>query len=144
MTTLRLFGADPQMTISSTLRFVGATGEEHVSIGAATGQLVAKSFLATSDARLKRDVAPLAAADELVARIEPVSFTWRHSGQRCAAGVLAQQLRAVVPDAVTADAAGTLSVDYQQLTALLLASHQRLLERVAALEARPGGEPPRC
>jgi hypothetical protein len=49
-------------------------------------------------------------------------------------GLTAQQLRGVIPEAVTEDEDGTLLVNYHYVYKRLIASHQNLIERIEKLE----------
>ncbi len=76
----------------------------------------------SSDRRFKQDVAPFGRSLETIARLQPVSFTWRtdefpdrHFGHTRAFGLIAQDVEAVLPDLVTTDAAGYKAVKYSQL-----------------------------
>jgi hypothetical protein len=98
----------------------------------ATGDVVAQS-----DARLKTDITPI---DNAMARIGAISgYTYRmtddESGRRCL-GVLAQEVKAVMPEAVvtppTAD--GFMSVAYGNLVALLIEGMKELGARIDRLE----------
>ena len=83
-----------------------------------------------SDARLKRDVAPLGASIDMLAALaglRGVSFSWdtaqqrvKSYGDRREIGLLAQEVEAVLPEVVTTGGDGFKSVDYARLTVLLV------------------------
>jgi len=109
-----------------------------------------------SDARYKKLIQPIAGALDKVLRLRGVSYDWRREefphmdfadGRRI--GLLAQEVRDVVPEAVAEDRHGFFTVAYSSLTPLLVEAikqqHQTvarlqrenatLLERLEALEA---------
>ncbi len=81
----------------------------------------------SSDRRFKQAVAPFARSLETIARLQPVSFTWRanefpdrHFGHTRAFGLIAQDVEAVLPELVTTDAEGYKAVKYHQLPFYML------------------------
>ncbi|KGK99910.1 tail fiber domain-containing protein [Thalassobacter sp. 16PALIMAR09] len=97
-----------------------------------TGVVTAPNFVSSSDARLKSDVATIADALALVCALRGVRFTMDGSRQ---IGVIAQEVEAILPEVVHADAqSGQLSVAYGNLTGLLIEAVKELTARVAELE----------
>lgn len=95
-----------------------------------------------SDARLKHDVSPLSPAEQLdrVLKLRPVAFTWNSTGQRDV-GLIAQEVREVVPELVVGDErTELLTVNYSQLSVAAVAAIQEMEHRhrreTAELEAR--------
>jgi hypothetical protein len=83
------------------------------------GKITATDFIATSDERLKDNITPMPVG--LIDDIEPVSWEWK-DGSGPSAGVVAQQLQSVgLGDYVHENEDGQLGVNYQALTAILLA-----------------------
>ena len=81
--------------------------------------ITAADFISTSDERLKENITPMPIG--LIDDIKPVSWDWK-DGSGPSAGVVAQQLQAVgLGDYVHEDEDGQLGVNYQALTAILLA-----------------------
>ena len=81
---------------------------------------------------------------ERVRRIRGVSFEWREgvhprAGER-ELGVIAQEVEAVFPEAVSEDSSGYKLVDYGGLVAVLIEAVNELATRVEALEAERGRE----
>lgn len=101
-----------------------------------TGVVTAPNFVSSSDARLKSDIETIADALTLVDQMRGVRFTMDGSRQL---GVIAQEVQAVLPEVVQADAeSDQLSVAYGNITGLLIEAVKELTARVAALEeARP-------
>jgi hypothetical protein len=67
---------------------------------------------AHSDIRLKEDIVPLGRVQD---GINLYRFRYKGSDRTVYVGVLAQEVRSVVPSAVLQDAAGYLLVDYDRL-----------------------------
>ncbi|MBI4422186.1 MAG: tail fiber domain-containing protein, partial [Elusimicrobia bacterium] len=111
-------------------------------VGSITSSDSATAYNTTSDRRLKTDIRDLEGALELVGRLKPRRYRWRKSGDP-AIGFVAQELREVFPQAVSAPEDEMWGVDYGQLTPLLAgaiqdlrAENARLEARLAAMEAR--------
>ena len=106
-----------------------------------SGTVTCVSLTETSDAAAKQDVEDVADASRIL-QIRPVTYRVAgDDGGPLHAGVIAQELMSVVPEAVRSipaseeDEPATLGVEYQHLLALLIKSHQELAARVAVLEA---------
>jgi hypothetical protein len=93
----------------------------------------AKDFISTSDERLKTRIAPMPVG--LIDDIKPVSWDWIDGGGK-SAGVVAQQLQDIgLGDYVHENEEGQLGVNYQALTAILLAEVINLKAEVGALKS---------
>jgi len=109
----------------------------HVSIGAATapgatlhvyGDIIATGTITPSDARLKENVMTVSAALETVTQLRGVTFNWREDSEHRIGkvpeekqiGMIAQEVEAVIPDAVHTALDGYKGVNYQSLTGLLI------------------------
>ncbi|MEQ1717851.1 MAG: tail fiber domain-containing protein, partial [Hyphomicrobium sp.] len=97
------------------------------------GTAYATTFLHTSDRRLKTDINPIATAVELTTKLRGVHFKWKKDGVP-AYGVIAQEVEAVMPDAVTTNSDGTKAVDYDQLIPVLIEAVKALRVEVDALK----------
>jgi uncharacterized small protein (DUF1192 family) len=91
------------------------------------------TFLYYSDARLKKDVAPLTDNLSKVLQLKPVSYLWkdpaRGAGEQI--GFIAQDVQKVVPEIVQTDASTTLEgVDYARMAPLLVGSVQELNAKI--------------
>ena len=85
------------------------------------GTVYASDFNSLSDANLKTDIRPINGAKERVKKIRGVFFKWI-SNNKESAGVIAQEVRDVFPEAVRERPDGTLSVDPMALIGLLFAA----------------------
>ena len=96
----------------------------------ATGDITAYS-----DERLKMDVETITDALDRVRSLRGVTFTRRDTGSR-GIGLVAQELAAIVPEAVMAHDDGLLSVAYGNLVGVLIEAVKELADKVERLEAR--------
>ena len=88
-----------------------------------------------SDARLKRDVAPLHGALETVLALDPVSFRWnRGTDTGVHAGLIAQEVQKLIPSVVHQGEDGYLTLNYAEVVPYLIEAIQTLERRVAELE----------
>lgn len=108
----------------------------------------------SSDARYKTNVAPLAGALDKARRLRGVSYDWNRAafpqkdfGDRHQLGFIAQEVREILPDAVSEDHDGYLSIGYTAIIPVLAEAIEELQtqkdaeiaalkQQVAALEAR--------
>lgn len=89
-----------------------------------------------SDARLKRDIAPIAGGLDTVRALRPVTFTWRDPSMPGRQhGFIAQEVREVLPDLVAENGDGMLSVDTQELLPILMQAVKELDAQNAILRA---------
>ncbi len=76
-----------------------------------------------SDARLKRDVAPIDGARELIMRLDGKTYRWNDADDRddnVHYGLIAQEVEDVLPELVSESATGIKSVNYQGLVPVLI------------------------
>lgn len=109
---------------------------------ATTGRINALGFYYFSDRRLKDNIVTLSDSLEKVLALRGVSFNFKNSPGVKKAGLIAQEVEAVVPEVVATGSDGMKSVEYGNLVALLIeavkaqqAEITLLKNRVAALEA---------
>ena len=125
-------------TITATrthFEFVNGNG----TVGTISTNASATAYNTSSDRRLKENIAPAANAGPVIDAIEIVQHDWKVGGHT-RFGVIAQDLNAVAPEAVSAGDDGdeiekTWGVDYSKLVPMLIKEIQSLRARVAALEA---------
>jgi hypothetical protein len=100
------------------------------------------SYVTSSDARLKDNVVAAPDAGSDIDAINIVSYDWKSSPDHTVKyGVIAQELVAVMPDAVSVGDGGdeiekTWGVDYSKLVPMLVKELQSLRARVAELEGK--------
>ena len=136
-------------TPGSTLHVVGdvliQTGALGVGVNpsATDGRIDAGNDIvafSTSDKRLKENITPIANALEKVRSLTGVEFDWKeetksvHGYEGHDVGVIAQDVQAVLPEAVRTNDTGYLSVRYEKMIALLIEANKELANRVEQLE----------
>jgi hypothetical protein len=124
--------------------------EGATSRGAVTSNGIVMVYGGTSDYRLKENIKPMTGGLERVARLKPVTYTWKENG-RASEGFIAHELQDVVPDAVAGtkdqiDADGSpmyQNIDPRMIVATLTVAIQELKAivdaqaiRITALEAK--------
>lgn len=102
-----------------------------------TGKCSAVQFVAASDRSLKRGIEPLepGSALDAVRQMQACSYTFKDDPGDPRCGVIAQELQQVAPELVKTTAAGTLAVDYNDMSAYLIAAVQALHQRVEEQDA---------
>jgi hypothetical protein len=105
-----------------------------LSTGNATfsGSVSAQNFITLSDQRLKTEVQPITNYITILSSVNGVSFQWAATGA-ADVGVIAQEVAAVLPEAVTDTPAG-LQVAYTKLIPVLIEAVKSLQKRVETLE----------
>lgn len=99
-----------------------------------TGAISSTDFNALSDNTLKEKITPLVNAQEIIDKIEPVSFLWKDTGQK-AYGVIAQEIEKILPELVQTNSdTGIKTVSYMQLIPFLLQAVKELSQEVAELK----------
>ena len=82
----------------STYQYGGVISGYVVGISGGAGV----AYVSVSDYRLKEDVAPMTGALETVAKLKPVTYTWKSNGTK-ADGFIAHELQKVLPNAVSGE-----------------------------------------
>lgn len=91
-------------------------------------------IVAFSDARQKRDISPITDALHKVRSLVGVLYT--DTADQRKTGLLAQDVQAVLPEAVTTDEHGNLALAYGNLAGILVQAIKELATRVDELEKR--------
>ena len=94
---------------------------------------------AYSDARLKTDVANIDGALDKVSQLNGVTFT-RTTDNKRSTGVIAQEVLAVLPEAVNEDEEGFYSVKYGNIVGLLVEAIKEQNARIQELENKLNGK----
>lgn len=106
-----------------------------------TGNLTTAGDVSTlSDERLKVNIEPITDAGQRVAALRGVNFTSVTNHER-STGVIAQEVRKVLPEAVAEDEDGVLSVKYGNMVGLLIEAIKELQVDVAKLKMPPASAP---
>jgi hypothetical protein len=92
-----------------------------------SGNVLATTYLYSSDRRLKTDIAPLLGQLEKVNALEPVSYTMKADpGHAKRLGLIAQDVEPLYPEIVHTNADGMKAIDYASLVAPLIAAVKEL------------------
>jgi hypothetical protein len=92
-----------------------------------------------SDERLKENVFGLTYGLDTVSQMNPVSFDWidkEKRGEQKEIGLIAQEIKKLVPEVVGVNYDETLSVDYAKLVPVLIKAVQELSAEVADLKSQ--------
>jgi hypothetical protein len=92
-----------------------------------------------SDISLKTNIRPIDQGLSHVLGLNPVKFEWKETdkfGTSTEIGFIAQEVRLLIPEAVSVTAEGTLSLDYSKLVTPLTKAIQELKAIVDAQEER--------
>lgn len=130
------------LDVVGTSRFSGGVGTGIVEMKAdstyplkVTGKIFASDdIVAFSDARQKRDIAPITDALHKVRSLVGVLYTDTTDQRKT--GLLAQDVQAVLPEAVTTDENGNLALAYGNLAGILVQAIKELSMKVDELEKR--------
>ena len=96
-----------------------------------TGQLSATDLNSLSDKRLKFDIKKLNI--NVINKLNPVSFRWKDTNIR-AMGLIAQEVKEVIPEIVNTNDEGIMSISYVQLIPLLIKEIQDLKIEISKLK----------
>lgn len=97
----------------------------------------ALAFNTTSDKRFKKNIKTLDNALENTLKMRGVSYNWidKNKTDRDQIGVIAQEVEAIYPEFVHTNEAGYKSVNYAQMTAVLIEAVKELNAEISALKA---------
>jgi hypothetical protein len=106
------------------------------------GKVRAMDYLTFSDKRLKQDIESIGNASDILSKLEGVTYSFRDElreegkelpkGQQI--GFIAQDLQKVLPEVVSEDEEGLLSVSYRSLIPILVEGHKELMDENERLE----------
>ncbi len=106
----------------------------------ASGDIRANSFIMSSDLRLKKDVATLDNALELVTKLRGVHFNWKEpindDQKGVQTGVIAQEVEKVYPELVSTDNKGFKAVNYPALIAPIIEAVKELKDMIEDILAK--------
>jgi hypothetical protein len=111
-------------------------GREGVSVGTISVTTTATTYNTSSDVRLKDNIIDSPSASDSIDAVKIRSFDWKVDGSHQKYGVIAQELEAVAPEAVSKGEKedDMWAVDYSKLVPMLIKEVQSLRARVAQLE----------
>jgi len=148
-TTLAGYGITDAVVITNTNTQIASLGVG-VAASGTTGEIRATNDVTaffSSDARLKKNVTPIANALDKVNQIRGVEFDWsdeyiaskggidEYFVRRHDVGVIAQEIQQVLPEVVSQRTDGTLAVKYDRIVSLLIEAIKELKQEVETLKA---------
>jgi hypothetical protein len=105
------------------------------STGTFAGRVTAKDFLSLSDRRFKDNIELISNAEIILSSIRGVRFQWKHS-EIADVGCIAQDVAAILPEAVSGTVETGLHLAYDKLVPVLIEAVKNLTARVEYLEKR--------
>jgi hypothetical protein len=105
-------------------------------VGSISVTTTATAYNTSSDQRLKENITDAPSASDSIDAIQIRSFDWKADGSHQKYGVIAQELEAIAPEAVSKGEKkeDMWGVDYSKLVPMLIKEVQSLRARVAQLE----------
>ena len=124
--------AKPSVNVRTHISFVNPNGV----VGSISTSGTTTTYNTSSDQRLKENIADADDAGSKVDAIQVRQFDWKADGSHQDYGMIAQELQAVAPEAVSGDADSEemMGVDYSKLVPMLIKEIQSLRNRVSELE----------
>jgi len=109
---------------------------EGLLVGNISVTTTATTYNTSSDQRLKENIVDAPSASDSIDAIQIRSFDWKADGSHQKYGVIAQELEAIAPEAVSKGEKedDMWGVDYSKLVPMLIKEVQSLRARVAQLE----------
>jgi hypothetical protein len=136
------------LNVTSTIYANGTAGTsagKYTTItGITTVNGITTLLTGSSDERLKENVESLALGLDAIERITPRVYSWNEEGRKVSgslkgerqAGFIAQEVQAVIPDAVKADDKGWLGIDERYVVGAMLNAIKELAAENRSLRAR--------
>ena len=136
-------GTGLAITLSSASHYLQFFRVNSTSVGTISTNGTTTAYNTTSDYRLKENIQPMQGALDVVAQLNPVTYTWKADGSD-GQGFIAHELQSVVPDCVTGEKDAVDSegkpvyqgIDTSFLVATLTKAIQELSAKNDALETR--------
>ncbi len=104
------------------------------------GTIKASAVDYNSDSRLKQNIVPITNADDILSKLNPVSYFWNEAGKKKGGnaqlqyGLIAQEVEKVLPNIVNMDTEGYKSVNYNELISILLKNAQAQDKKIKELQ----------
>jgi len=106
-----------------------------------SGDGTSTTYSTSSDYRLKENVAPMTGALDTVAKLKPVTYTWKQTGKN-SQGFIAHELQEIIPEAVVGEkdavnedgSINAQGIDTSFIVATLTAAIQELNAKVELLQ----------
>lgn len=98
-----------------------------------TGLLTSTDYNSSSDKRLKKNIKTVSNALEAVSSLRGVSFDWKEGGGK-AIGLIAQEVKEILPDIVTSDENGYMGIKYTNIIGLLVEAIKEQQDQINTLK----------
>jgi hypothetical protein len=105
---------------------LGTSGSRWVSVHAVNGTIQ------TSDIRLKNNIRPLRYGLKQILELNPVSFTWKENPEQQKIGLIAQEVKKIIPEVVSEGE--NLGLNYAELVSVLIKAIQEQQEIINKLK----------
>jgi hypothetical protein len=125
-------------TLTAAADILGSLRAQSLQIdttGTFKGRVTAKDFLSLSDRRFKDNIELISNAEIILSSIRGVRFQWKHS-EITDVGCIAQDVAAILPEAVSGTVETGLHLAYDKLVPVLIEAVKNLTARVEYLEKR--------
>jgi hypothetical protein len=103
------------------------------TVGSVSVTSSATTYNTTSDARLK-DITGVARGLEVITKLNPVAYNWKADG-KADEGLIAQEVKEIVPNAVSGSEDEHYQMDYSKLVTPLVKAVQELEQQVTKLKS---------
>jgi hypothetical protein len=115
---------------SSNKLVISSTGIAVTGAATFSSTATATDFILSSDSRKKTNIVPIESALEKLDRIYGYTFEFKKALGISRAGVIAQEIEKVLPEAVYTDSEGYMSVSYDAIIPLLIQAIRELRKEV--------------
>lgn len=99
------------------------------------GNIKANAYLYTSDERFKTNISTIDSALDKISSLRGVNFDWRDTGRKTI-GFIAQEVEKIIPEIVHTDSNGYKSVEYANITAILVEAIKEQQNQISNLQNR--------
>jgi hypothetical protein len=117
-------------------------GNRTIHLNGANGKVSAKTVDTRSDVRCKEDLEPIGEVSEKLSQLRGVSFRWKEEscgsvggGSGRSLGLIAQEVKEVLPEVVSQDDEGYYSVAYGQIVPVVVEALKEQQETIDELRA---------
>jgi len=100
-----------------------------------TGLLTSTDYNSSSDKRFKENIKTVDNALNTVSALRGVTFNWIEGGNK-SIGLIAQEVKDVIPDLVTTDESGFLGIKYNNIIGLLVEAIKEQQKQIDTLKER--------
>jgi hypothetical protein len=140
-----MIGAAYKLDVSGSVRITGSLALGNIAPSATSGRIDASNDIvaySTSDIRFKTNIFPISSSLEKIQQISGVEFDWipdiKHGYEGHDVGVIAQELKKVLPEVVTTRDNGYLAVKYEKIIPLLIEAIKEQQNQIDELRTKLG------